>query len=134
MGELIVFPDPVITVMAGITERIAEVDTAVPVTGWIPHPRPAEFVRVLRSGGAVDGLVIDDAYVLVEAWAQSPARSAELAGHTRACVLAMAGTVVDGVTVYQVAENAGPVNLPDPESNQSRHTMTFVVSLRGRAN
>lgn len=134
-SELIVFPDVVPVTMAGISARLAELDDAeIPVVGVIPDPRPAEFVRVIRAGGAgVSGRVIDSAFVLVEAWAGSDARSGELAGRVRAIVHAMAGEVIAGATVYEVVENAGPANLPDPDSHQARHTMTFAISVRGRA-
>lgn len=133
-AELIVFPDPVEVVIAGLEARLGDAGyPGVPVSGWIPSPRPSRFVRAMRVGGVAESLVIDGAFVVVEAWAESAKESADLAAAARAVVRAMAGQVVAGTTVYEVEENAGPANLPDPESNQARHTMTFVIGVRGRA-
>lgn len=131
--ELVVFPDVVVATLAALTDRLPELGyTGVSAVGWIPKPRPARFVRVLRVGGVADGLVVDDALVVVEAWAGSAYESSALAQACRAVVHGMAGQVIDGVTVYTVTESGGLANLPDPESDQSRHTFTVEVSCRGR--
>jgi hypothetical protein len=48
----------------------------------------------------------------------------------RAVLHDLLGTVVDGVLVCKVDEFSGPVNLPDPLSDQPRYTQTFSVALR----
>lgn len=133
-NELIVFSDPVVTTCTAIAARLPELGyTGIPAVGEVPDPRPERFVRVLRAGGARDGLVVDDALLLVEAWAESDYESARLAAAARAVVNAMQGSVIDGVTVYTVTELSGPTNLPDPVSAQSRHTWTVEISCRGAA-
>lgn len=133
MNELIVFADAVVVAIAALRERLPEVGYDVPVEGRVPAPRPARFVRVVRVGGVADGLVIDDALLVVEAWAESDYESARLGQAARAVVRAMPGETIGGVTVYTVGEMSGLANLPDPASQQSRHTFTIEVSCRGSA-
>lgn len=118
------FPDVeqllVDTLDAAVT---AEVSTRV------PNPRPGEFVRVLRTGGPRT-MVSDRAQVTVEAFANRESRAAALAGEARSAVHAMQGTMVGEWKVDRVEELAGPANLPDPTTNQSRYTFTASVHVR----
>lgn len=104
-----------------------------PVSRTVPNPRPASFVTVLRTGGAVDPLPLTEgAQLTIEAWSTSAPNAYLLASDARLALHQMAGTVVDGVAVYRVEEAAGPQDLPDPESTQARYTFTVIVHLRGQ--
>lgn len=106
-----------------------------PVSSRVPNPRPAEFVTVLRTGGGViaDQPVVGTTQITVEAWAATNPAAAVLAELARAHLHNMAGTVVAGVAVYRVDDVGGPVDLPDPLSDQPRVTFTVLVSVRGVA-
>lgn len=102
-----------------------------PVSTAIPNPRPAEFTRLLRTGGPWRDIVTDEATVIVESWAADNPSAVALAQINRALLHAAHGTVVAGVTIYTVNEFSGPSNLPDPSSDQARYTQTFSIALRG---
>jgi hypothetical protein len=52
----------------------------VPVRTKVPaKDRPAEFVRVWRTGGAASSRVLDRPIITVHAWAANSPRAAELA-------------------------------------------------------
>lgn len=103
-----------------------------PVSARVPADRPGEFVTALRVGGAQRNLVVDDATVLVEAWADQYDRAQDLAQLARAAVHAARGDRVgpQSLLVCRVDELAGPAVLPDPLSSQARYTLTLQVSLR----
>src|SRR5690606_29143967 len=103
-----------------------------PVSRTVPKPRPTAFVKVIRTGGAVDPLPITEgAMFTIEAWSSSAPAAYNLAADARLALHQMAGTVVDGVAVYRVEEVSGPQDLPDPESTQARYTFTVVLHVRG---
>lgn len=133
-NEVIVFPDAALLVIDYLRD---ELDTRgypdIHVGAKVPNPRPSKFVRVARVGGIAPFLVADDATLVVEAWETDAADAMTLAQLCRGLVRALAGTAVDGVPVYRVAELAGPANLPDPASDQARATFTITVRLRGVA-
>lgn len=136
VNELIVMPDPVAVVREAILDRLAEVDAAystVPVVEMVPATKPPRFVRLVRSGGVVDDLVVRRAMLTVEAWAPSDKESQRLAEAVSAVLLAMPGSAYLGVPIYRVVEFSGPANSPDPASRTPRHTWTVEVSLRGTA-
>lgn len=99
-------------------------------TNRIPNPRPAEFVRVLGVGGTRRDRVTDVPTLAVEAWAASRSRAAALAQEVRAIVHSLEGATFAGYTVQDVVEFAGPGDLPDPLSDQSRFTATYAIAIR----
>lgn len=129
---LVLFPDVVDLLREWLIDRML----TCPVYGSrVPAVRPAEFVRLVRAGGTAEH-VVDRATVLVESWAGTPQRAAEIAQQTRFELLAAAGrTLLSSqgapAAVYRVDESAGPADLPDPESQQDRVTFTLVVHVRG---
>ncbi len=123
---VVVFPDAT----AAVTSRLGDV-LAVPTDARVPKPRPDEFIVVRRVGGPRRDIVTDEATLTIEAWAQDEAAAHDLAQLARAHVHAMAGTTEGDVRVYRVGEFAGPASLPDPDSSQSRYTLTVTVAVRG---
>lgn len=136
MNELIVFPDVLHIARTGLLARLGEVGYAgVQVVETVPpeQTRPDRFVRLMRTGGARDDLVVDRAMLTIEAWARWPVESMALAQAARAVLNAMPGTVVAGVPVYNVVEFSGPAASPDPVSGTPRHTWTVEIAVRGTA-
>lgn len=133
--ELIVFPDAVAVLVAGLNARLPELGyTGTVAYGRTPDPRPSKpWLLVLRIGGPRQGLVIDNALLSVEAWAATEPLSAKLANDARAVIKALEGTVVAGATVYRAQDITGPALLPHPDTPQQRHTFTVQASLRGHA-
>lgn len=124
-----IFPDTTALVIAHLNDVLTP-----PVTRTIPDPRPATFVTVIRTGGTVSAAspLIDEVQLTFESWAATHPAAHDLAQLVRANVMAMAGQVIDGVSVYRVEEFAGPQDLPDPQSTQARWTSTAVVHVRGQ--
>lgn len=127
MNEVLVFPDAVEVAKAIIGDFYADVYARVPAQ------RPAEFIRLRRTGGTRANLVVDAATVVVEAWAADEHRAMELAQLARGWLHAAAGTTTDTTPIYRVLEFSGPAVLPDPESDQARVTQTLQLHLRGTA-
>jgi hypothetical protein len=125
MTDVIVFPDAE-DVVATILD-----DNDVPNRRDVPNPRPDAFTRIIRTGGPRGSIVHDEATLAVESWATTWDDAWDLATLNRGLLHAARATVVDGVTVYRVAEVSGPGRLPDPLSAQCRVTQTFTVGLRG---
>lgn len=130
MIETIVFPDAVTTAIAAVAPGLP---SGVVAYGRVPDPRPARFVRILRIGGTRRDRFTDNATLTIEAWAATDQASATLANTVRAALNAAEGSVVAGAALYTVTELSGPANLPDPVSDQSRHTWTVQIALRGSA-
>jgi len=128
VAELIVFPDVEQLLIDYLTPSLA-----VPVGTAVPNPRPTSFVTVNRFGGPRRGLVVDDAQLGFEYWAERESQAAQLAQLVRAHINALQGQRVNGVQVYRVREFAGPANLPDPLSGQPRYVQQFGVQVRGTA-
>jgi hypothetical protein len=97
----------------------------IPVVTRIPNPRPDLFVRVIRTGGPQETLISERAMLTVEAWGASERDAINLLNVCRAWL-----NRSDGL-MFGVQELAGPVNLPDPISSQTRYTMTFQIRVRG---
>lgn len=131
--ETIVFPDATMVVLDHLAATLPTFGSAASTHREIPDPRPALFIRVLRTGGTRYSLVSDGAQLTFEAWATTSAAAHDLAQLARGIVNAMPGTVIGGVAVYRVDELSGPGDLPDPVSNQQRYTWSAVVHLRGAA-
>lgn len=123
MAEGVEFPD----VELEVCDRLRNPLIGLPVVVDIPSTRPAEFLRVLRTGGPRETLTTEAAQITVEAWAQSKARAALILSQARAILNRSEGTI------FGVREFSGPANLPDPTTAQIRFTMSFQIRARGTA-
>lgn len=130
-SPLVVFPDACKAIADAIRSELELEGELVPVGTKVPNPRPPSFVLVRRTGGVRRNVVVDEAQITVEAWAATEEAAHDLSQLARGLVHRLAGTYVDGVTVYRVAEFAGPALLPDPLSDQPRYSFTMLVGLRG---
>lgn len=127
--DVIVFDDA----CAAVTGYLADA-LGVATAKRVPNPRPNQFFRVLRVGGTSRDHVIDDATVVVEAWALTDEEADDLAQLARGHLLAIANhRTDDGTLIYGVTEVAGPADLPDPLSSQARSSATYQVRTRGAA-
>jgi hypothetical protein len=134
--ELIVFPGVESLVGTYIQNlltargRTTAVATKLP-TDTRTGPGNTEHVRIQVIGGIRAGLVIKDATVLLEAYADTEAAAAELAELVGAILY---GAQYDSASgIYLVEQTATPQNLPDPRTGMSRYTQTATVRLRGTA-
>lgn len=96
----------------------------------VPNPRPDEFVLLRRVGGPTRNMVTDEPTLAVEAWSTDKTLSQALLQRVRAAIHE-APTASLSPPIYLVTEFAGPADLPDPDSNHARHTMTVAVAMRG---
>lgn len=129
MGLLIPVDDEV----AAVAELNARMD--VPFGTRIPNERPAEFGRVISTGGASRDLVTDSPTLTLEGFATSEARAqricAEMIAHLQAA--GRAGYIGD-VPCYGVRVNSLPANLPMPSvPDRFRFTASVTADLRRRS-
>ncbi len=128
----VVMPDAVAVVIAVLSDYLPSLGYSSPVVVQaVPDPRPAEFVRVLRTGGRSATVASEEALVTIEAWSTFAQDAHDLAQAAKAIVMAMAPAVHEGVPVYRVLVVSGPALLPDPQSQQQRYTFSVAVHLRG---
>jgi hypothetical protein len=105
----------------------------VPVVTKIPNPRPPVFVLARRLGGVRQAYVCDSAQIGIECFAQADEDAHDLVQLVRGHLGALAGTTQGGTPVYEVLELAGPADLPDPLSDQSRYVCSVAIATRGTA-
>lgn len=125
------FPDAPMELAAAVEAKHRAVfGGQLAVLNRVPPTRPAEFALILGVGGVQRDRVTDVPTLAVEAWASTRSRAAALAQEVRVIVHALAGTATANYAVLDVDEFAGPADLPDPLSNQSRYTATYAVTIR----
>jgi hypothetical protein len=123
----IVFPDVEVALAGWLRAVLAP----VPVSTRIPNPRPATFLRVMRTGGPRVSLTVDAPQITFEAWANSEQDAHDLAAQVRALVNAAAGQTAGAAQIVKVTEMGGPAWLADPTSSQPRFTWTVQMRVRG---
>lgn len=133
MAEVVVFADVVEAFTGYLRDELDDRGWTVTVATQVPTSRPAQLVRVLRTGGVHhpdQNVPVEQAQLTVECWAATQATAHDLSQLSRALVYASRG-VVDGVS--RVEEVSAPAYLPDPLSDQPRWTFTVLVTWRGAA-
>ena len=133
MGEMIVFPDTTAAVITAVRAKLVAAGNTAPVGLEVPKPRPLSFATIVRIGGVRRNLVVDEATLAIEAWADTEARAHDLAQLVRAAIHSLVGETTDAGTVYRTGEFAGPTSLPDPDSDNPRYVFTVTVAVRGTA-
>lgn len=116
------FPDSEAMVVAFLAERVAPLS----VSTKVPKPRPAEFVRVWRTGGAAANRVLDQPTFTIQAWGPN---SFEL---VRVCREALFNEYTDMPLVRGVEEITGPYYDPDPGSNADRYSCNVQLQVRAQ--
>lgn len=115
----------------GVTRAAGTLGTKLPTSS----PKPAEFGRVLATGGAGRDLVTDSPTLVLEGYATKEQRARDLCALMLAIVerAARAGSL-GGVTVYRSSRVSLPANLPHPQvPTHFRFTATISVDLRRSA-
>lgn len=130
MSELVAFPDAEAMAITWLTGKLG---TGVGISTGVPNPRPAEFVKVTRTGGVQRDIVYDEAQLTFECWGTDEVAAYMLCRLVRAHFANVAGEIVAGVYVRKVIEIGGPANFPDPESTSPRYQYTAGAVCRGAA-
>ena len=131
MAYVALFPDAAERIADEVQVRHrAAFGSTLTTTNRTPNPRPAEFAKVILVGGVRRDQVTDVPTLAVEAWAASRSRASTLAQEVRAVIHSLVGATFAGYAVQDVAEYAGPGDLPDPLSDQSRYSATYAVTIR----
>lgn len=96
----------------------------------VPADRPAELVKVTRTGGSDLNLVTELVQLTFECWAADEVRASEICRQVKALVRAMAGETVTGIFIRSVRTVGGVVDFPDPESTSPRYQYTAELNCR----
>lgn len=128
--EVITFADTEDLANQYFSAALAARSRPMPVGSRVPAPRPAEFVRVMATGGGRLNLLIDRPVLTVEAWAGSEEEAVQLVQLLRGLVGA-ATHHEHGFQVADVASISAPVNMPDPETGHRRYTFNAAVDVSG---
>jgi hypothetical protein len=134
MPEVIVAPDAEAIVISYLNVAYAARSESARASTKVPAPRPAKFVRVLRTGGPIN-LMVDRPQLTIQAWATTAVVASALMQLTRGLMHAIDTVTYQGRTYqfYDPQEFSGPANQPDPDSEMERYTETFSVGLRASA-
>lgn len=95
-----------------------------PVSASVPKTRPARFVTVERTGGALDQFR-DLPQFAIQAWGTSTADAAALADEVRK-VLVRVSELVDVARVTV----GSTYNYPDPDSGQARYQTVCDLAVK----
>lgn len=94
----------------------------------VPNPRPAQFVKVTRTGGPAARMTISEPTLLVECWGATDALAWAVAAKVwPLCHVPHAVQVSPTVWASRI-QATEPVNFPDPTSGSSRYQ--FIVTPR----
>ncbi|WP_341258218.1 hypothetical protein [Gordonia malaquae] len=111
-----------------VVRAVLDQSMAVPVSTKVPSPRPSQFIRIVRVGGARDRSV-DHALIVVECWAPNSV-TAEQDALAVDEILRMspnggpfAGGWISRWDCNSIADN------PDPETPQARFTVAGVAHI-----
>lgn len=115
----------------GLTMTAGALGTKLPTA----DPKPAEFGRVVATGGAGRDLVTDSPLLVLEGYAVKEQRARDLCAFMVAIIEAAArGGALGGATCYSANLGALPANLPHPQvPDRFRFTSTISVDLRRSA-
>lgn len=116
------FPDSEALAVAFLHSRLAPLHVGTKV----PKERPAEFVRVWRTGGAAANRVLDQPTLTIQAWGPN---SFEL---IRVCREAFLNEYTQMPLVRGVEEITGPYYDPDPGSNSDRYSCNMQLQVRAQ--
>ncbi|OAZ40948.1 hypothetical protein A9Z40_03130 [Microbacterium arborescens] len=127
MAEVLIPADDEAALVRELSDRMD-----VHVGTRIPNPRPAEFIRVVGTGGTARDLVTDQPVLDIEGFAETEGAARYLTaaaiGHAQAA--GRAGSL-GGVTCYGVTAVSLPANLPMPSvPTHFRYTAKIQPDLR----
>ena len=108
------------TIEEYIIDYLAE-RLSVGVSGSVPHPMPAEFITVEKTGSSLADR-IHGATIAVQSWSTSRAAAAALNELTKAAM----ETAVEAPEISRCALNSD-YNYPDMATNKPRYQAVFDV-------
>lgn len=122
---------------------ITELDVRLPILGFagikvattITSPRPAEFIRVFRTGGVPTDITADSVTLVIEAYAEKKSRAERLCAFAVAALQAAGRDGAFGsIPCRRVDVFSLPANLPDPTvPDRTRYTSMISAVLRRTA-
>lgn len=130
--ETILFPDVQGMVIPFLRDGLEARGWVVTVASAVPNPRPATLVKVTRTGGTRDGLVVDGPHVTFQCWAATAPEAHRLARTANAILHASQASLVGGEWVYRVDDVGGVTEFPDPDTDYSRYQFTVRLHTRGK--
>lgn len=126
MVAITTYPDVEALIVSALNAGFtAHSEPTIKASTKVPNPRPAEFVRVLSSGGLDETMVTDSVLVTIEGWAATETRALRLCDMARAILRSQDGAI-RGARGFSY-----PQNLPDPVADQVRYTSTGDVRVWG---
>lgn len=125
--EVVVAPSPIEVLVPYLSGVLA-----VPVAYTVPDDdRPASFVSfAVTGGGGRHSLVLQDATVSVDCWAESALEASNLASLVEGHILAAPRALA---SVYDVSQYGAPSDFPDDLSGHARFRATYSLTLRATA-
>lgn len=115
---------------AAVTWLTGKLGSGVTIHTKVPDPRPAKFVKVIRTGGHPLDVAYFEGQLTFECWAADEDAAAALAKVAYGQLFAVAGEIVNGMYVRKVVHIGGPTNSQDPESTSPRYL--FTAGVQGR--
>lgn len=133
MAELLLLADAEGAAIRELDDQLPGADEAdIPVVGTIPDPRPAEFIRVIASGGTTRDMVTGRHSITIEGWSERKLRAHHLVALGIA-IIERAGRrgLLGGLVCHEPEALALPQNLPYPNvDDRFRYVATISVDLR----
>lgn len=130
MLQVVTPADAEAVVVAFLRAQFTARDVTARVGTQVPNPRPAALVRVLLAGNNRQR-PLDSHLLVLDCWAATAPAASDLARLVAGLVEAMPGETVAGSYVYHAELVGGPANLPDPDSDSPRYSVTVRLWLRG---
>lgn len=126
-AEPVMFPDPVTLAVTALRADYVAFSIDAEVHAAVRDPRPDVWCEVQLVGGTRRDVAVVTARVAFVCWHTTDVAAAALAARTRALVGRWSSTVPE---VQHVAEESGPVPLPDPTTGVPRYSFTAALDVR----
>lgn len=94
----------------------------------IPNPRPAQHVRVQRTGGNQRNMIQERATLLVECWGGTDTQAWLMTVAAHETLDGRNPLEQNGIELEE-REVSSPVNYPDPSTASPRYTFTLTTTV-----
>lgn len=108
----------------------AKTKTTAMVGTKVKNPRPVRYARIWRTGGGSLNRVLEQVQITITCGAASG--SVEALAIARDLRSAFLNEYTQMPLVRGVEEVSGPYADPDPDTAESRYSMTFILMVRGK--
>lgn len=102
---------------------------SVPVSDELASGQFTESVAIYRTGGTMNGLVLDNPTIVVEAKGKTKTSSSQLINLISAWIHSLIGYELGGYGICSVDEFSGPALLPS-EDSPTRYTQTLSLGVQ----